>query len=485
LPQHSNGFYLVKTALNSNRFSAAEICKVNLCRLFLGATTVSDICNARGSHLISGIRTGEPTESPSLPKGPTVKQDKPDQWSWSLWRRFLSLFSDNHNKLHKSLRSWTSSGQHLCRSWPFLYSPSLHILYRRYRISFEACAKLRPNIFDFTPLETTHHLPDNSIPVDAKVSPNGWFTSDTSSVTNHLDETITFYLEFDDYVNSLPDYDAMLLQRVNFHSRSPHQLYQALLRTLLLVSDGGTDGNIGSTGWVIADSLDNRFINGSSSVPGFDPWSYRAEGYAMVSGLSFLHHLCLFYQHLNQLPVKKLYCNNLGLVRKLTHFFTYRLAPIKCVLHSEYNVLAQSFLLLQAYSVTPEIFHVKGHQDDKTPYANLPLPAQLNCDADKLATTELRSLPNLIRGVPLFPSANVQLLVAGQSVTRNLPSAIRRSFGYHRLIKYCARFQWTKSTIDSISWDDFFVAFRSCYSHRDFAFKFCYRLLPTGKTLHH
>jgi hypothetical protein len=181
--------------------------------------------------------------------------------------------------------------------------------------------------------------------------PDGWFTSDTSSVTNHLDETITFHLESDDYVNSLPDYDAMLLQQVNFHFRSLHQLCQALLHTdtLLLVRDGGADENIRSPGWVIADSLGNRFVNGSSSIPGFDPRSYQAEGYTMVSGLSFLHHLCLFCQHLNQLPVKKLYCDTLGLLRKLTHFSAYRLAPIKCVLHSEYAVLAQSFLLLQAY----------------------------------------------------------------------------------------------------------------------------------------
>jgi hypothetical protein len=72
--QRSNDFYLMDTALNSNRFASAEICKVNLCRLFLSVTTVSNICNARGSHLITGIRTGEPSATPSLPKGPTVKQ---------------------------------------------------------------------------------------------------------------------------------------------------------------------------------------------------------------------------------------------------------------------------------------------------------------------------------------------------------------------------------------------------------------------------
>jgi hypothetical protein len=239
--QRSNDFYLMETALNSNRFSPAEICKVNLCRLFLSVTTASDICNARGSHLITGIRTGEPSSTPSRPKGPTVKQARPDKTLWSLWRRLLSLFSDNRNRLHQSLHSWTSSGEHLRQSWPFLYSPSR---------STYSSAELRPNIFDFTPLKITPHLPDDSISVDAIVCPDGWFAPDTTSVIAPLEETITFHLEFSDCVASIPDYDAMLLQRVNFNSRSPHQLHESLLHanSLLLVSDGGADDNIGSTG---------------------------------------------------------------------------------------------------------------------------------------------------------------------------------------------------------------------------------------------
>jgi hypothetical protein len=172
----------------------------------------------------------------------------------------------------------------------------------------------------------------------------------------------------------------MLLQRVNFLGRTPHQLYLTLTQSnnLLLVSDGGADNGIGSTGWIITDSLGNRLVKGSSSVPGVGPRSYLAEGYAMASGLTFLHHLCLYCKHLNQVPLTQINCDNLGLVRKLNYFFTYRLAPVKCVLHSEYGVLAQSFLLLQEYSITPENLHVKGHQDDDNPYQNLPLLAQLN-----------------------------------------------------------------------------------------------------------
>jgi hypothetical protein len=134
--------------------------------------------------------------------------------------------------------------------------------------------------------------------------------------------------------------------------------------------------------------------------------------------------------------------------------------------------------------ITPAILHVKGHQDADNPYQNLPLPAQLHCDADSLARTELRSLPNQIRRVLLFPSAKAQLLISGQSVTRNLQSTIRKSYSYHRLIVYCTWFQWSRTIVDSIIWDSFSVAFRSRFKQRNFVFKFCYPILPTGKNLH-
>jgi hypothetical protein len=408
-----------------------------------------------------------------------VKQDRLDEASWTLWRRLLSLFSSSNDKLHMSLKSWTSLGDLLRRHWTFLYSPTLHLLYTHYQNSFESCPEIRPNIFNCTPLESTDHLPDDVIPVDAADITDGWRTS-LITVTSQPGSTITFHYEFASYVAELPDYDAMLLQHVNFLGRTPHQLHLTLTQSgnLLLVSDGIADNGIESTGWIIADPLGNILVEGSSSVPSVDPRSYQAEGYAMASSRTFLRHTRLYCQHLNLFPLTKLYCDNLSLVRKLNYFFTYRLAPIKCILHSEYDVLAQSFLLLQEYAITPEILHVKGHQDNKTPYQNLLLPAQLNCDADSLATTELRSLLNQIQRVPRFPSAKAQLLISSQSITRNLPSDIRRSYGYQGLLAYCTWFQWTKSNVDSIDWDSFSAASRSCFKQHNFAFKFCYCLLP-------
>jgi hypothetical protein len=266
-----------------------------------------------------------------------VKQDRSDKASWTLWQRLLSLFCSTDKKLHRSLTSWTSMAISSNATGPSsTLLPSTYYLDDTKK-ALNPALKPRPHIFNYIPLEIVNHLTDDVIPVNATDSTSGWQSSPITA-------TIQFHYSFASYVADLPDYDAMLLQRVNFLGHTPHQLYLTLTQSnnLLLVSDGGADNGIGSTGWIITDSLGNRLVKGSSSVPGVDLRSYRAEGYAMASGLTFSHHLCLYCEHLNQLPLTQIYYDNLGLVRKLNYFFTYRLAPVKCVLHSEYDVLAPS-----------------------------------------------------------------------------------------------------------------------------------------------
>jgi hypothetical protein len=49
----------------------------------------------------------------------------------------------------------------------------------------------------------------------------------------------------------------------------------------------------------------------------------------MASSLMVLKHICFFWDHLNTFPLCKIYCDNLGLIKKVTYFFKYRLASIK------------------------------------------------------------------------------------------------------------------------------------------------------------
>jgi hypothetical protein len=87
----------------------------------------------------------------------------------------------------------------------------------------------------------------------------------------------------------------------------------------------------------------------------------------MVSGLAVLKHISFFCGGLTLPPLQRLYWENLGLIKKVSYFSKYHLAPVKCVLHSEYKAGFQAFQLLSAYPAQPKSLHVKGHQDDKIP----------------------------------------------------------------------------------------------------------------------
>jgi hypothetical protein len=139
---------------------------------------------------------------------------------------------------------------------------------------------------------------------------------------------------------------------------------------------------------------------------------------------------------------------------------SFRLASESAALHSEFDVLATIHSLIKGLSHPPVIAHVKGHQDNAIPYHKLPLPAQLNCDADLLATRELEEYAMTCEHVPLLPTTKVQLSLGGRTVIRNLPATIRRQHGLRLLKPYLRqRFCWRKDTIESVHWDAFSKVF--------------------------
>jgi hypothetical protein len=104
-----------------------------------------------------------------------------------------------------------------------------------------------------------------------------------------------------------------------------------------------------------------------------------------------------------------MYCDNLGLVIKVNKLLPFRLAPTQAALHSKFDVLATIHALLKDFPLPPEIQHVKGLQDDHKAYKDLPLLAQLNCDADVLATNGLTNFPTACTHAPFFlqPKSNL------------------------------------------------------------------------------
>jgi len=155
---------------------------------------------------------------------------------------------------------------------------------------------------------------------------------------------------------------------------------------------------------------------------------------------------------------------------------------------SEWDILSEIIHAHRslALPVRPTITHVKGHQDQKTPYANLSLPAQLNVDADRLADAYLaENPPHNFSRVPLLPSCGCQLELEAGTVTRDHKQSLREARVAPPYIqRLCHRHCWDKATFDDIAWESHRLALKRCDKHRTTLVKFLNDILPIGKMVH-
>jgi hypothetical protein len=129
--------------------------------------------------------------------------------------------------------------------------------------------------------------------------------------------------------------------------------------------------------------------------------------------------------------------------------------------------------------------HVRGHQDRKVAYHRLPLLAQLNVDADTMATMyqcehgESRPL------VLLTDTAGVHLVTPHGTMTSNYDAVIRYQVTYPGLYNYIQeRNGWSVRIMDNINWKAHGSGLRKQLKRKTHYLKLVHGILPTCKHLH-
>ena len=110
--------------LRAPDLSDTEIRYINYCRLFLQLLTVSDACDANGTHIADGISNGALPDLRSLSLLEEPYQERPGPLAWTAWRKFLKNIRDSSGRLYCPLGPWRFPAHRLRRRWPFLFSPS-------------------------------------------------------------------------------------------------------------------------------------------------------------------------------------------------------------------------------------------------------------------------------------------------------------------------------------------------------------------------
>jgi hypothetical protein len=171
-----------------------------------------------------------------------------------------------------------------------------------------------------------------------------------------------------------------------------------------------------------------RIVRVKGPVTGPDPRSYRAEAHAMaaiVRSIVLLHKAAPHQaDHYSALEV---FSDNQGLVDTIAKMMAWETMHPSNALESEWDILSVILDYIPQLPVPPSVQRVKGHQDKEAPVATLPLPAQLNCEADALATAALIAIAAPIPQSLVFPSAVCQLDLADATVSRKAQASLRFS----------------------------------------------------------
>ena len=105
--QREGDEYLMNMILESGQFTNLEIRRLNYCRLYLQAITLSDITDATGTQLDMSKRTGEMSRYSSRTTSLVrVNQDRPSPIKWKLWCKANLIWSHPDGQLHTPLGDW-------------------------------------------------------------------------------------------------------------------------------------------------------------------------------------------------------------------------------------------------------------------------------------------------------------------------------------------------------------------------------------------
>ena len=330
---------------------------------------------------------------------------------------------------------------------------------------------------------TVTNLPMSAVPVDVEeFGDTAWkLLNRTSILAPTPTPAATMFPEF---IDSLPPWEVNLLRHTVLFV-DPRMTCFSLQPQFFAGCDGSAKfGNQGAFGWSVSMYLEERAASGMGPSRGAVMDSYRAECSGLLSILRFLIRLAessdMFEDWSgvigtnSQSMLDRLFCKPV-----LAHTTQPPTLTALDSLFPEWDLLVEiqsSLRILFGVSVV----YVQAHQDDKRPVDQLPLMAQLNVEADALATQYQQQHGYHRPQVLMSPSAGVHLVSASGTITSKYKEVVLKKSTSPDLRQYIQeKNSWTPSTMDMVNWLALGKAFCNQISRRIHLSKLLHECLPT------
>ena len=330
------------------------------------------------------------------------------------------------------------------------------------RISF-ITAQSRTNVKCGKYLDENFVLPPDAHPID-KIEDNSFLITPSHQFILTKQTTIR---TFDEYIQSLNEYDKTMLQNIN------HIQIETLIETInkgkkiIICSDGSTKANESGGAFIISDEEENILVTGHNSDTAHQ-WfqcSYRSEGQACASAFIYIHHLCNFLNL--KKPQSVYYCDNKGLIMKL---------KTNCIITKKSS--SQDILRIIKKIINPtetSFRHVKAHQDESN--ISLSYPEYLNCLVDKIANN------NTTQTSQCTPDNTFSILHHHQYIPYKFDQYMRTHHHQDNAKRYISlKYKWNNDTYQDIDWTSHKKSIQNfpLYKKRQIV-KYIHNYLPIGK----
>ena len=493
--QREHDSYIMDHVLNSNHYTPAEVRRLNYCRLYLNAVTVSDLANPDGMTLDLAFLEGRISTRRSLLAKYGVHQERPSKNEWRLWRRANLLWGTIDGRLRQPLGKWI----HIlldCRRHYFAYqfehrvwiraldNPTMYSEYSAHRCLISAIA----NAMSLSANSPIKH--DRSKSTTIRMTGVGPSAIPATHSFHHLPPTGQPDT-FDAYVQTMKAWERELLQLVDLRME-PYEFCVELQPYF----KAGCDGSVrpisqhSAFGWSIRAERGTTAAQGMGPAPGSKPTSNRAEAYGMLSIMRFFIRIAE-YTDMHRSWRGTIGTDSQSLLDTLsgkdvdpqaedTPVSLHGSKVVLDVLCPEWDILIE---IQKSMEQLPNVNleYVQGHQDRDKPYHTLYTMSQLIVDADRKAA-QFQDEHGAYRGiVPLTPGGSVRLLGPHGTIT---------TLDYVKKLRYTAveaplrlymlkKYEWCPDIYNSVNWEAHGVALQKLNLRRIHYTNLVHDILPT------
>jgi len=372
--QRENDKFIMDVLIQNCTLNDEELIGINKVRQHLGLLMLSDVADLRGKRLLQMIKEGENERKSKYKFAPQMPMK-----IWYKWWKNKACPILERVLQRNPLGKWTTAS-HQAWKWEYAEVDKQYLKCGQLFYCKEGSKYVQCNLDEVKDVEFTHYVDINT---DRKGDPYVIATMPKDNFIARESENINSggkmgtNIRYDCYIKDWGKIEYLVgddILKKNLEKGN-----------CLIATDGSNKNDEGAHAWLVANKEGKILVRGRGRVPyqKSDASSLRPELAALLAVTTFLNHYVIKHQvQMNNGKRLHIYTDSKNAILDLES----SLYPsTKNALENNMDLKLEIKNILRKSIIKFCLIHVLAHQNEKQPYDELPLSAQLNCQVDEYA----------------------------------------------------------------------------------------------------